>query len=87
MRCACNSKLYCAGSVRTGKSIRTVTMRMRYNDMEQITRSISMDEPTDLENDCYPLLPVLLNRAWERRGSVRLSKVYESVFSAHLALA
>ncbi len=74
-----------------GKSIRTVTLRLRYNDMDEVTRSISLDEPTDLENDCYLLLPVLLKRAWERRVSIRLiglrfSKVYESGFSARLAL-
>jgi error-prone DNA polymerase len=74
-----------------GKSIRTVTLRLRYNDMDEVTRSSSLDEPTDLEHDLYPLLSALLNRAWERRVSIRLiglrfTKIYESGFSAVLPL-
>jgi nucleotidyltransferase/DNA polymerase involved in DNA repair len=74
-----------------GKSIRTVTLRLRYNDMDEVTRSTSLDEPTDLEHDLYPMLQALLTRAWERRVSVRLiglrfTKVYEMGFCAGLAL-
>ena len=74
-----------------GKSIRTVTLRLRYNDMDEVTRSMSLDEPTDLENDIYPLLKGMLDRAWERRVSVRLvglrfTKVYEAGFCAMLGL-
>ncbi|MFC5455988.1 DNA polymerase III subunit alpha [Prosthecobacter fluviatilis] len=74
-----------------GKSIRTLTLRLRYNDMDEVIRSTSLDEPTDLEPDVYPLLTGLLKRAWERRVSVRLvglrfSKVYETGFSAMLPL-
>jgi error-prone DNA polymerase len=74
-----------------GKSIRTVTLRLRYNDMDEVTRSASLDEPTDLEHDLYPLLSALLKRAWERRVSIRLiglrfTKIYEAGFSAVLPL-
>ncbi len=74
-----------------GKSIRTVTLRLRYNDMDEVTRSTSLDEPTDLEHDIYPLLSALLKRAWERRVSIRLiglrlTKIYETGFSSVLPL-
>jgi len=74
-----------------GKSIRTVTLRLRYNDMDEVTRSASLDEPTDLEHDLYPLLSTLLKKAWERRVSIRLiglrfTKIYETGFSAVLPL-
>jgi DNA-directed DNA polymerase III PolC len=74
-----------------GKSIRTVTLRLRYNDMDEVTRSASLDEPTDLEHDLYPLLQAMLTRAWERRVSVRLiglrfTKVYETGFCNVLPL-
>uniref|UniRef100_UPI0037842415 Y-family DNA polymerase n=1 Tax=Prosthecobacter sp. TaxID=1965333 RepID=UPI0037842415 len=74
-----------------GKSIRTVTLRLRYNDMDEVTRSASLDEPTDLEHDLYPLLQAMLTRAWERRVSVRLiglrfTKVYETGFCNLLPL-
>ena len=73
------------------KSIRTVTLRLRYNDMDEVTRSTSLDEPTDLEHDLYPLLQAMLARAWERRVSVRLiglrfTKVYETGFCNVLPL-
>ncbi len=73
------------------KSIRTVTLRLRYNDMDEVTRSSSLDEPTDLEHDLYPLLQAMLTRAWERRVSVRLiglrfTKVYETGFCNVLPL-
>ena len=74
-----------------GKSIRTVTLRLRYNDMDEVTRSTSLDEPTDLEHDLYPLLQGMLDRAWGRRVSVRLvglrfTNVYEAGFHGVLAL-
>jgi error-prone DNA polymerase len=73
------------------KNTRTLTLRLRYNDMDEVTRSISFDEPTDLENDVYPLLPGMLKRAWERRVSVRLvglklSNIYDGIFRCELAL-
>lgn len=73
------------------KSIRTMTLRLRYNDMDEVTRSASLDEPTDLEHDLYPLLTAMLTRAWERRVSVRLiglrfTKVYEAGFCNVLPL-
>ena len=37
-----------------------VSLKLRYNDMQDVLRSASLDEPTDLEQDIYHLLPVLL---------------------------
>jgi len=73
------------------KSARTVTLRLRYNDMDEVLRNRSFEEPTDLENDVYPLLPGMLKLAWERRVSLRLvslrlSNIYDGVFSSELAL-
>ena len=73
------------------KAVRTVTMRLRYNDLEECQRSQSLEEPTDLEQDIYPLLPRLLERAWERRVSVRLlglrlTNIYSGMASRELPL-
>lgn len=73
------------------KTVRTIEVRIRYNDFEECRRSESLDEPTDLETDSYPLLRRLLKKAWERRVSLRLvsvklSGVYGSVFQAGLNL-
>ena len=47
-----------------GLAARTVTLRIRYNDMEEAMRSDSLDEPTPVETDFYPKLAPLLQRAW-----------------------
>ena len=74
-----------------GKSIRTVTVKVRYNDMVEDQVSESLEEPTDLENDLYARLPEFLRRAWKRRVSVRmvslkLSNVYDGFCRIELAL-
>ena len=73
------------------RAIRTVTLRLRYNDMSECTRTESLAEPADMEHLIYPLLPRLLSRAWERRVSVRLlslrfSQVYHGGFMRELPL-
>lgn len=70
---------------REGKTIRTVEVRVRYNDFDESRRSESLPEPTDLEHDVYPVIRRLLRKAWERRVSLRLvsvklSGVYAAVF-------
>lgn len=55
-----------------GQAARTITVRIRYNDFDESTRSQSLDEPTDLETLIYGLVAALLRKAWERRVSLRL---------------
>jgi DNA-directed DNA polymerase III PolC len=54
------------------RSIRTLTVKVRYNDMAEDQASESLLEPTDLETDVYGLLHTLLRKAWKRRVSLRL---------------
>ncbi len=73
------------------KSIRTVTVRVRYNDMDEQQAGESLCEPTDIESDIYGKTSALLRRAWERRVSLRmvslkLSNVYEGCFWGGLKL-
>src|SRR5215469_11482579 len=78
--------------VRTdGKSIRTLAVKVRYNDMDEQQASESLNEPTDLETDIYSLTSALLRKAWQRRVSLRLvslrlSNVYDGRFRGTLAL-
>jgi len=57
---------------RDRKAARTVTVRLRYNDMRDVSHAISFPAATNLETDIYPLLPRLLRETWERHTSVRL---------------
>ncbi len=54
------------------KSIRTLTVKVRYNDFAEDQVSESLAEPTDLETDVYTRLNRMLRRAWRRRVSLRL---------------
>jgi error-prone DNA polymerase len=73
------------------KTIRTVTVKLRYNDFSESVRSRSLEEPTDIETDLYTTIAGLIAKAWERRVSLRLvllklSHVYSGVFRHELAL-
>jgi len=74
-----------------GRSVRTLTVKVRYNDRDENQRAESLREPTDLETDIYGRLHGLLREAWQRRVSLRmvslkLSNVYDGVFRSELAL-
>jgi DNA polymerase III alpha subunit/nucleotidyltransferase/DNA polymerase involved in DNA repair len=73
------------------KSIRTLAVKVRYNDMTEDQCSESLVEPTDLETDVYGRIRLMLRRAWKRRVSLRmvslkLSNVYAGVFGFELPL-
>src|ERR1035437_660952 len=74
-----------------GRSVRTLTVKVRYNDRDENQRAESLREPTDLETDVYGRLRGVLCEAWQRRvslrmGSLKLSNLYESVFPSELPL-
>lgn len=73
------------------KSIRTLTVKVRYNDMAEDQCGESLSEPTDLETDIYSRLGILLRQAWKRRVSLRLvslrlSQVYGGFWRSELDL-
>ncbi len=74
-----------------GRSIRTLTVKVRYNDMGEDQAGESLEEPTDLETDVYARLHTMLRQAWKRRVSLRLvslklSNVYDGRFRSELPL-
>jgi len=67
---------------REGFAARTLSLRIRYRDMEDVVRSDSVNEPSPFENDFYPLLQPLLRRSWcspkpLRLVGVRLSNLHK----------
>ena len=73
------------------KTIRTLAVKLRYNDFSESMRSHSLEEPTDIETDLYSSIAALVSKAWDRRVSLRLvslklSNVYGAVFRHELAL-
>ncbi len=72
-----------------GKAVRTLTLRLRYNDLDEDSCAESLTEPTNLESDVYPRLRMMLRRCWRRRVSLRMvsvkfSNLYEAIFSPEL---
>ncbi|MFT5495844.1 MAG: DNA-directed DNA polymerase III PolC [Kiritimatiellia bacterium] len=73
------------------KMIRTLTVKVRYNDFAEDQCSRSLSEPTDLEIELYGHLHSMLRQAWKRRVSLRLvslkvSNVYDALFQIDLPL-
>lgn len=67
-----------------GKQIRTVTVKIRYTDMDEHQGQSSLKEPTDIEDDVYPLLSRLLARLWDRRVRLRMVHVkLSNVYSGY----
>jgi DNA polymerase-4 len=58
-----------------GKQMRTVTVKIRYTDMDEHQGQASLPEPTDVEEHVYPLLSKLLARLWDRRVRLRMVQV------------
>src|SRR5271154_1292907 len=74
-----------------GMSVRTMTVKVRYNDMSEDQRSESLSEPTDLETDLYSRFRPMLKQAWKRRVSLRLvalkfSNLYDGFVRTELPL-
>jgi len=64
-----------------GKRVRTLTVKVRYPNFEQMSAGRSLPEATNLEQPFYPLVAPLLRQAWTKRAtplrlvSVRFSNV------------
>ena len=74
-----------------GRSVRTLIVKVRYNDRDENQRAASLREPTDLETDVYGRLRGLLREAWQRRVSLRmvslkLSNIYDGLCRGELPL-
>lgn len=64
------------------KQVRTLSLRIRYTDMEEATHAQSLDEPSDVEDAFYGRVRGMLRHVWRRRVHLRLvgvsfSNVYE----------
>lgn len=73
------------------RTIRTLTVTVRYNDRVEDQVSESLLEPTDLETEVYSRLQAMLKKAWKRRVSLRLvslklSNLYDGRFRSDLPL-
>lgn len=58
-----------------GKRVKTMTVKVRYPDMEDSSTGRSLAEAADLEAPFYPLVEPLLRAAWTKRWPLRLVSV------------
>ena len=58
-----------------GKTVRTVTVKVRYPDFSDASRAHSLPEATDLGEAFYPVIGRLIREAWTRRRPLRLVSV------------
>ncbi len=59
---------------------RTIKLKLRYSDFETLTRQVTLETPTDLEQVIFDQAVALLKSAWDRRRRVRLIGVGVSKF-------
>jgi len=59
---------------------RTVKLKLRYSDFTTLTRQVTLDVPTDLEQVIFDQAARLLEKAWAQRRKVRLIGVGVSKF-------
>lgn len=57
---------------RAGSVTGTITLKIRYEDFETLTRQMSLDVATDDETRIYRVAVVLLKQSWEQGRPVRL---------------
>ncbi|MFX1355389.1 MAG: DNA polymerase IV [Promethearchaeota archaeon] len=65
---------------RRGLRGRTIKLKLRYSDFKTLTRQVTMEAATDLEQVIYDQAARLLDKAWDRRRKVRLIGVGVSKF-------
>ncbi len=58
-----------------GKCARTLTVKIRYPGMEDVSAGHSLPVASDLETDFYPQVAPLLRSAWKQRRPLRLVSV------------
>jgi len=58
-----------------GKQVRTITVKIRYPNFEQMSAGHSIDGASDLETPFYPWVAPLLKKAWTLRRPLRLVSV------------
>ncbi len=55
-----------------GLQARCITLKLRYSDFKTVTRSITLKEPTDIDKTIYQHVKKLFEKAYTRRGRIRL---------------
>ena len=58
-----------------GKRVRTITIKVRYPNFEQMSAGHSLEVASDLEMPFYPWVAPLLKKAWTQRRPLRLVSV------------
>lgn len=58
-----------------GKRVRTMTVKIRYPDFEQMSAGHSLEVASDLETPFYPWVSPLLQKAWLKKRPLRLVSV------------
>ena len=66
------SERVCWRARRRDTRARTVTLKMRYADFETLSRTRTLEEPTNEEKRVYEAVRALLAEAWTRRKALRL---------------
>ncbi len=65
---------------KTRRKARTITLKLRYTDLKRVSRSITLDSATNLDETVYRAALNLLSQNWQRRVRIRLVGIHLSHF-------
>ncbi len=65
---------------KTRRKSKTITLKLRYTDLKRVTRAITLDKATNLDEVIYNNAMNLLRENWQRRVRIRLIGIHLSQF-------
>jgi DNA polymerase IV len=65
---------------KTRRKTKTITLKLRYTDLKRISRAITLDQATNLDEVIFKNAMNLLRQNWQRRVRIRLIGVHLSQF-------
>ena len=67
---------------KTRRKAKTITLRIRYSDFKRVSRAITLEHSTNLDEQIFQTAMDLLRQNWQRRVRLRLIGIHLSHFEA-----
>jgi len=64
------------------RKAKTITLKLRYSDFKRVSRAITLDQATNLDEIIYQQAMSLLQQNWQRRVRIRLIGIHLSQFES-----
>jgi DNA polymerase IV len=65
---------------KTHRKAKTITLKLRYTDLKRVSRAVTLDQATNLDEVIFKSAMELLQKNWQRRVRIRLIGIHLSQF-------